>query len=77
MTPSRLETILAERGPPPRSATAEGIRLVLLKGWKVTAAAQQVGVSQPSLSRSLKRLRRYDAELQQTSQSNANQEEVK
>lgn len=60
MTPDRLETILAERGPPPRSPIAEGLRLVLLEGWKVTAAARQVGVTQPALSRSVKRLRRYD-----------------
>lgn len=61
MTPARLETILAERGPPPRSPIAEGLRLVLLEGWKVTAAARQVGVTQPALSRSVKRLKRYDA----------------
>lgn len=61
MSPDRLEAILAERGPPPRSPIAEGLRLVLLHGWKVTAAARQVGVTQPALSRSVKRLRRYDA----------------
>lgn len=60
MTPAHLETILAERGPPPRSPIAEGLRLVLLEGWKVTAAARQVGVTQPALSRSVKRLRRWD-----------------
>lgn len=54
-----LEKILAERGPPPRSPTAEGLRLVLLDGWKVTVAAREVGVTQPSLSRSVKRLRKY------------------
>lgn len=60
MRPERLETILSERGPPPRSPIAEGLRLVLLQGWKVTAAARQVGVTQPALSRSVKRLRRWD-----------------
>lgn len=60
MTPARLEAILAERGPPPRSAIAEGLRLVLLDGWKVTAAARKVGVTQPALSKSVKRLRRWD-----------------
>lgn len=64
MSPDRLEAILAERGPPPRSPIAEGLRLVLLEGWKVTAAARQVGVTQPALSRSVKRLRRYDSENQ-------------
>lgn len=59
MSPERLERILAERGPPPRSPIAEGLRLVLLEGWKVTAAARQVGVTQPALSKSVKRLRRY------------------
>lgn len=60
MTPARLETILAERGPPPRSPIAEGLRLVLLDGWKVTAAARQVGVTQPSLYRSVKRIKKYE-----------------
>lgn len=61
MTSARLETILAERGPPPRSPIAEGLRLVLLQGWKVTAAARRVGVTQPALSKSVKRLKRYDS----------------
>lgn len=61
MSPDRLETILAKRGPPPRSPIAEGLRLVLLDGWKVTAAARQVGVTQPALSKSVKRLKRYGA----------------
>lgn len=60
MTPTRLETILAERGPPPRSPIAEGVRLVLLDGWKVTAAARQVGVTQPSLYRSVKRIKKFE-----------------
>lgn len=61
MTPDRLETILAERGPPPRSPVAAGLRLVLLHGWRVTVAAREVGVTQPSLYRSVKRLKRYAA----------------
>lgn len=60
MTPDRLEAILAERGPPPRSSIAEGLRLVLLDGWKVTVAARQVGVTQPSLYRSVKRIKKYE-----------------
>ena len=60
MKHDRLEAILAERGPPPRSATAEGLRLVLLDGVKVTVAARRVGISQPSLSRSVKRIRKYE-----------------
>lgn len=60
MTPDRLETILAERGPPPRSSIAEGLRLVVLRGLTVTEAARLVGVTRPSLSRSVKRLRRWD-----------------
>jgi len=60
MTHDRLEAILAERGPPPRSPTAEGLRLVLLDGVKVTVAARRVGISQPSLSRSVKRIRKYE-----------------
>ena len=60
MSPDRLEAILAERGPPPRSPIAEGLRLVLLQGWKVTAAARQVGVTQPALSRSVKRIKKYE-----------------
>lgn len=62
MTPTRLETILAERGPPPRSPIAEGLRLVLLDGWRVTVAAREVGVTQPSLYRSVKRLKRFAAQ---------------
>lgn len=64
MSPDRLEAILAERGPPPRSPIAEGLRLVLLHGWRVTVAAREVGVTQPALSKSVKRLRRYDSENQ-------------
>lgn len=60
MKHDRLEAILAERGPPPRSPTAEGLRLVLLDGVKVTVAARRVGISQPSLSRSVKRIRKYE-----------------
>ena len=62
MSPDRLEAILAERGPPPRSPIAEGLRLVLLHGWRVTLAAREVGVTQPSLYRSVKRLKRYAAQ---------------
>ena len=60
MTPDRLEAILAERGPPPRSPIAEGLRLVLLHGWRVTIAAREVGVAQPSLYRSVKRIKKYE-----------------
>ena len=60
MHPDRLEAILAERGPPPRSPIAEGLRLVLLDGWRVTVAAREVGVTQPSLYRSAKRIKKYE-----------------
>lgn len=60
MTLDRLEAILAERGPPPRSPIAEGLRLVLLHGWRVTVAAREVGVTQPSLYRSVKRIKKFE-----------------
>lgn len=59
MTPSQLEQILAERGPPPRSAIAQGLRLVLFEGRNITQAAKEVGVTRPALSKSLKRLKKY------------------
>lgn len=60
MNPERLGRILAERGPPPRSPIAEGLRLVLLHGWRVTVAAREVGVTQPALYRSVKRIKKYE-----------------
>ena len=63
MSPDRLEAILAERGPPPRSQIAEGLRLVLLHGWRVTVAAREVEVTQPSLYRSVKRIKKYEERM--------------
>lgn len=53
----KIEAIFAKHGPPPESKTAKALRLVLLHGWKVTKAAKEVGLLQPSLSRSLRRFK--------------------
>ena len=62
MTPARLEQLLLLRGTHPNGPTARGLRLVLCEGWKPTPAAREVGITLPSLSRSVRRIKRLDGE---------------
>lgn len=60
MTPARLETLLARRGPPPASPLAHALRRVIVQGATVSEAARAVGLAQPTVFKSLQRLRAYD-----------------
>lgn len=60
MTPQRLDQLLALRGPPPASPLADALRRVIVQGATVSEAARAVGLAQPTVYKSLQRLRAYD-----------------